>query len=102
MLLKIAGYLRDHGIPYELITDEDADLGRYQAVYLSRVFVFTQIPRFISDYRRAHPRAAANKIHMGGTGFYALEEDRARFVKLRQEDMERLSHDPLLPGRSMM
>ena len=45
VLLKLAGYFRDHRIPYELIIDENADLERYQRVYLSRVF-----PDFVIAY----------------------------------------------------
>lgn len=102
VLLKLAGYFRDRKIPYELIIDENVDLDRYQRIYLSRVFVFTSIPKFIIDYQLKHPRVWDRKIRMGGTGFYATEEDREKFDKMRREDMLQLSIDPYLPGFSMV
>ena len=101
VLLKLAGYFRDHGIPYELIVDEEADLERYQRVYLSRVFVFTTLPKFITDYQAKHPKTWGKKLQMGGTGFYATEEDRDKFDEMRRKDMLLLSIDPYLPGFSM-
>lgn len=101
VLLKLAGYFRDRNIPYELIIDENVDLDRYQRVYLSRVFVFTAIPKFVIDYQLKHPGVWDRKIRMGGTGFYATEEDREKFDKMRREDMLQLNIDPYLPGFSM-
>lgn len=102
VLLKLAGYFRDHGIPYELIIDVDADLERYQRVYLSRVFVFTKLPKFITDYQEKHPKTWRKKLQMGGTGFYATEEDREKFDEMRGKDMLQLSIDPYLPEFSMV
>ena len=45
-LLKIAGYLRDNKQKYELICDADADISKYDYIYLSRVFTFTPLPNF--------------------------------------------------------
>lgn len=101
VLLKLAGYFRDRGIPYELITDDNADLERYQRVYLSRVFVFTTLPKFITDYQAAHPKTWEKKLQMGGTGFYAIEEDREKFDEERRKDMLKLNIDPYLPDFSM-
>lgn len=101
VLLKLAGYFRDHGIPYELIIDDNVDLERDQRVYLSRVFVFTTLPKFITDYQAAHPKTWEKKLQMGGTGFYAVEEDREKFDEERRKDMLKLSIDPFLPGFSM-
>lgn len=101
VLMKLAGYFRDHGIPYELVTDEEADLNLYQRIYLSRVFVFTSLPKFITDYQAAHPKSWKNKLRMGGTGFYATEEDRAKFDEERRKDMMQLCEDQYLPGFSM-
>ncbi len=101
VLLKLAGYFRDRGIPYELIIDEDIELDRFQRIYLSRVFTFTTLPRFIKDYQAKHPRTWANKLQMGGTGFYATEEDRKKFDEMRCNDMRQLTADPYLPGFSM-
>lgn len=102
VLLKLAGYFRDHKIPYELIIDENADLKRYHRVYLSRVFVFTTLPKFITEYQAKHPNTWGKKIRMGGTGFYATEEDRERFDEMRRNDMQQLSIDPYLPEFSMI
>lgn len=102
VLLKLAGYFRDHCIPYELIIDVDADLERYQRVYLSRVFVFTKLPKFITDYQEKHPKTWRKKLQMGGTGFYATEEDREKFDEMRGKDMLQLSIDPYLPEFSMV
>ena len=102
VLLKLAGYFRDHDIPYELIIDEDADLDRYQRVYLSRVFVFTKLPKFVSEYQAKHPRSWNKKLKMGGTGFYATEEDREKFDEARRQDMMQLSVDLFLPDFSMV
>ena len=41
VLLKLAGYFRDHDIQYELVINNDVDLDKYRYVYLSRVFTFT-------------------------------------------------------------
>lgn len=101
VLLKLAGYFRDKGIPYELIIDEDVDLNRYQRVYLSRVFVFTTLPKFIREYQAKHPRNWNKRIKMGGTGFYATEENHEKFDEERRKDMTQLSIDPFLPNFSM-
>ncbi len=101
VLLKLAGYFRDHKIPYELIVDSNVNLDKYQRIYLSRVFVFTTLPKFIEEYIKAHPKTWTRKIQMGGTGFYALEENKTKFSKLRMNDMTRLSSDPYLVGFSM-
>lgn len=101
VLLKLAGYLRDHSIPYELIIDEDANLERYQRVYLSRVFAFTSLPIFVKDFQKKHPKTWSKKLQMGGTGFYATEENREKFDELRRKDMFQLSIDAYLPGFSM-
>ena len=98
VLLKLAGYFRDHGIKYELITWENANLDEYKYIYLSRVFTFTKLPRFITDYQTIHPDSWEDKIKQGGTGFYATIGE---FKIKRDEDMSRLQSDPFLPGFSM-
>ena len=45
-LLKIAGFLSDNGIMFELILDSQADISRYDRIYLSKVFTFTKDPEF--------------------------------------------------------
>ena len=37
-LLKIAGYLQDNGIPFELIIDQNADISQYTRIYLFERF----------------------------------------------------------------
>lgn len=101
VILKLAGYFRDHNIPYELIIDENVDLDRYQRVYLSCVFVFTNLPKFVTEYIESHPISWEEKLQMGGTGFYATEENRVKFDHERRKDMLRLSIDPFLPSFSM-
>lgn len=102
VLLKLAGYLRDRNIPYELIIDEDANLEQYQRVYLSCVFTFTTLPKFVDEFKAKHPKTWGRKLQMGGTGFYATEEDREKFDEKRRKDMLQLSIDPYLPGFSMV
>ena len=101
VILKLAGYFRDHHIPYELIFGESVDIERYDRIYLSKVFTFTNLPSFIVDYKRRNPRTWSRKIQEGGTGFYATEEDHNAFNEKRREDMSRLNNDPLLPNFSM-
>lgn len=40
VLMKIAGYLRDHGYQYKLIYDEKEDFSLFTYVYESKVFFF--------------------------------------------------------------
>ena len=91
-LLKIAGYLHDNGIPFELIIDQNVDISQYTRIYMSRVFTFTEEPAF---YLNASPEEL-EKIQKGGTGYYANERSVSAFRKLREEDMERLSKDEYL------
>lgn len=51
VLLKLAGYFRDNGIKYELVIKEEIDLNKYKYIYLSRVFTFTKLPKFIEEYK---------------------------------------------------
>ena len=92
VLLKIAGYLFDNNISFELILDPKADTKKYAHIYMSRVFTFTEDPDF---YQKASP-SELKKFHTGGTGYYANEKSISKFRKLREEDMERLSHDEYL------
>lgn len=94
VLMKIAGYLRDHNIPYELIIDSEIDINKYSYIYSSKVFTFTQEPDFLINNQ-------SHKIFRGGTGYYAEENDVGLFNRLREEDLTRLDNDPLLPGFSM-
>ena len=91
-LLKIAGYLHDNGIPFELIIDKNVDISQYTRIYMSRVFTFTVEPAF---YLNASP-SEKKKFQTGGTGYYANEKSIGKFRKLRDEDMECLSKDEYL------
>lgn len=46
VLMKIAGFLSDNHILFELILDPKTDLNRYDHVFMSRVFTFTHLPEF--------------------------------------------------------
>ena len=101
VILKLAGYFRDHHIAYELIFGDSIDIEKYDYIYLSKVFTFTNLPDFITDYKHRNPSTWFNRIKEGGTGFYATEEDYEIFNKKRREDMSRLNNDPFLAGFSM-
>lgn len=92
-LLKIAGFLHDNNIEFELILDNKADITKYSHIYLSRVFSFTELPDF---YKKAKGTPDANKFHIGGTGFYVTEKNVKEFSKKRNEDMHSLENDPFL------
>lgn len=89
-LLKIAGFLHDNDIKFQLITDSDANIDEYDYVYISRVFTFSPIPNF---YLKSKNK---KKIVLGGTGFYANTKDIAEFRKLREIDMTSLENDKFL------
>ena len=91
-LLKIAGYLYDNNVSFELIIDSNADISQYEHIYMSRVFTFTEEPAF---YTNASP-TEKKKFHIGGTGYYANEKSVSKFRELREKDMEQLSHDSYL------
>lgn len=93
VLLKIAGFLYDNHILFELILDPKADLSRYKQVYLSKVFTFTHLPEF---YTNAIGTPDEAKIHVGGTGFYANETSTKVYQKKREEDFFSLEHDDYL------
>ena len=65
VLLKLAGYFRDNGIKYELVTKEEIDLNKYKYIYLSRVFTFTKLPKFIEEYKLKHPDTWEETIRQG-------------------------------------
>lgn len=92
-LLKIAGFLKDNGIPYELILDPDANISRYDRIFLSQVFSFTKRPAF---YENANELIKQTKFAIGGTGLYADEVDIKRYSKKRMADMSSLEIDSFL------
>lgn len=92
-LLKIAGFLHDNRIPFELILDTDANIDRYDRIFLSRVFSFTKMPNF---YLSANRFVRHTKFALGGTGFYADEKDIKVFSERRSNDMNSLERDGFL------
>ncbi len=92
-LLKIAGFLFDNNIPFELVLDTKADISRFDHIFMSRVFSFTSLPEF---YTRAVGTSEESKFHIGGTGFYATEKDVKLFSHKRHADMHSLEEDPFL------
>lgn len=97
IIMKLAGYFRDHRLPYELILDNDVDVSKFDHIYISRVFTFTKEPQFLNKIDRNNGPI----IHKGGTGWYALEVDEDKFKLEREYDMTQLERDPLLPGLSL-
>ena len=91
--MKIAGFLFDNHIPFELILDPKANLERYEHVFMSRVFTFTNLPEF---YTKAIGTSDEAKFHIGGTGFYANETSIREYRKKREEDFFRLDYDAYL------
>lgn len=59
--MKIAGYHRELGAKVELITDYITDFSQYDKVYLSKVFLDTEVPEEILQLPN---------VEYGGTGFY--------------------------------
>lgn len=92
-LLKIAGFLHDNEIPFELIEDEDINVEDYSKIYVSKVFTFTKEPKFVEEARK---KGDLGNISCGGTGYYGEDDPIDIFIKLRQEDMTRLDHDEFL------
>ncbi|MFA6651462.1 MAG: hypothetical protein WCS46_02135 [Bacteroidales bacterium] len=93
VLLKIAGFLSDNKVPFQLILDSKADISKYDRIYISRVFTFTSMPEF---YTSTIGTPMENKLALGGTGFYADETDIKVFTTRRVEDMSRLERDAFL------
>lgn len=93
VLLKIAGFLYNNHVRFELITSEDINLSRYTNIFLSRVFSFTALPEF---YTQAVGTKDEAKFHVGGTGFYATETSVSEYRKKRTEDMQKLENDAFL------
>lgn len=91
-LLKIAGYLRDNNVSYELILDPKADTTQYSRIYMSRVFTFTKEPEFYTNASESEKK----KFQRGGTGYYANVRSVSEFRELREADMNQLPNDPYL------
>lgn len=92
-LLKLAGFLFDNDIDFELIESGDADTTKYDRIYVSKVFSFTKDPDFVSNAKNT---SEWYKFHLGGTGYYATIPDDRDFASLRQLDMEQFENDEFL------
>jgi hypothetical protein len=92
-LLKIAGFLHDNKIPFELIEDEEIVIGDYTKIYVSKVFTFTHEPKFLLEARENN---TLENIAWGGTGYYGEDDPQDVFIKLREEDMTKLEKDEFL------
>lgn len=93
VLLKIAGFLHDNNIPFDLILDPNANISSYKRIFLSRVFTFTSMPPF---YLNAIGTKDEKKFAIGGTGFYADETNIKSFSEKRTKDMNSLESDRFL------
>ena len=51
-LLKIAGFLSDNGVMFQLILDSQADISRYDRIYLS----YRRNNHSSRNYRKCQPR----------------------------------------------
>ena len=92
-LLKLAGFLFDNNIDFSLIESGDADITEYDHIYVSKVFSFTKNPQFLEN---AKDSPDWHKFHLGGTGFYATQDEDREFAILRQLDMELFEKDAFL------
>ena len=92
VLMKLAGFLNDNGIDFNLIINQNEDISQYKYIYISRVFTFTEMPAF---YENAMP-SQKRKFREGGTGFYANELNVNKYRCKRDEDMTQLEHDKFL------
>lgn len=91
-LLKIAGYLLDNNVSFELIIDPHVDTTQYYRIYMSRVFTFTKEPEFYSNASDSEKK----KFQCGGTGYYANVKTVKEFREKREADMNGLPNDPYL------
>lgn len=82
VLLKIAGYLKDNEVEFDLIIEPNADIDGYDYIYMSKVFTFTPDPPL-------YVNAGSNrkKFRLGGTGTYATTKDVKEFVEKPKADM---------------
>ncbi len=92
-LLKLAGFLFDNNIHFELIESGDIDISKYDRVYVSKVFSFSKTPLFVE---RVKGTSDEYKVILGGTGFYATVSDDDIFSSLRTSDMEQFENDEFL------
>ncbi|MDO4556011.1 MAG: hypothetical protein Q4B70_12815 [Lachnospiraceae bacterium] len=60
-LMKIAGYYKNKGDEVALIYHSYSDVYNYDEIFISKVFTFSDIPKWILDLPN---------VHIGGTGFF--------------------------------
>ncbi|MDD3746872.1 MAG: hypothetical protein PHD70_10420 [Anaerostipes sp.] len=60
-LMKIAGYYKDKGDEVALIYHSYSDVHDYDEIFISKVFTFSDIPKWILNLPN---------VHIGGTGFF--------------------------------
>lgn len=92
-LLKLAGFLSDNNINFQLIEDSDADISVFSRIYVSKVFSFTKDPDFVI---KAKGTTDWLKFHFGGTGYYATIVNDEEFTKARISDMTQFENDEFL------
>ena len=90
-LMKIAGYLYDNNISFELLIDPNQSIDKYDYIYMSKVFTFTPYPSLYTEAGEAR-----NKFIIGGTGNYATETNTKTFISKRNSDMNCLENDTFL------
>lgn len=93
VLLKLAGFLNDNNIKFNLITNDNEDISKYYMVYISKVFSFTPDPSF---YKNIVGTKDEKKIRIGGTGAYAIKKNIQDFKIARVYDMNSLESDSFL------
>ena len=92
-LLKIAGFLNDNAIPFELIENENISPSDFTLIFVSKVFTFTKEPLFL---KKAREENKLENIRWGGTGYYGEDDPPEIFTRLRMEDMTKLEKDDFL------
>jgi len=92
-LLKLAGFLNDNKIKFELIESSEEDIERFDLIYISKVFSFTKDPAFVQE---AKGTIFYNKFRFGGTGYYATIENDNDFAIMRNSDMTCFDNDSFL------
>lgn len=60
-LMKISGYYKEQGHEVELIHRSYMDAYKYDEIYISKVFTFSDVPDWL---------VALPNVHIGGTGFF--------------------------------
>lgn len=90
-LMKIAGYLYDNNISFELLIDPNQSIDKYDYIYMSKVFTFTPYPSLYTEAGEDK-----NKFIIGGTGNYATETHTKSFISKRNSDMDCLENDSFL------